>query len=428
MTTQHLSYQWGFGNHLSSEALPQSLPAGQNSPQRAPYGLYAEQLSGAPFTQKRALNQRSWLYRLLPSVVQSRLTPLRHAGITTEATSDPNAMRWNPLPLPSTPCHFVDGLHTLLLSHPHGTGTGAAVYLYAANRPMSETFFCNNDGELLLVPEKGIHRLQTEFGPLTVRPSEIAIIPRGVKFQLNPGDDNIRGYVLENYGAPLTLPDLGPIGANGLANARDFFYPNATFFDQSGAYQLITKFQGQLWESTLRSHPLNVVAWHGNYAPYAYDLKRFNTINTVSFDHPDPSIFTVLTAPSAIPGQANVDFVIFPERWMVAEHTFRPPYYHRNVMSEYMGLIHGTYDAKEKDFVPGGGSLHNIMTPHGPDTDTFLSATKASLTPAKQTDTLAFMFESSLPWLVTKFSQEKSLLQQDYTKCWEKLPQLFDRK
>ena len=261
-----------------------------------------------------------------------------------------------------------------------------------------------------------------------MRPSEIAVIPRGVKFQLNPEDGNIRGYVLENYGAPLTLPDLGPIGANGLANARDFFYPNATFFDQPGTYQLITKFQGQLWESTLHSHPLNVVAWHGNYAPYAYDLKRFNTINTVSFDHPDPSIFTVLTAPSAIPGQANVDFVIFPERWMVAEHTFRPPYYHRNVMSEYMGLIHGTYDAKEKDFVPGGGSLHNIMTPHGPDADTFLSATQASLTPKKQTDTLAFMFESSSPWLVTKFSQEKSLLQQDYTKCWEKLPRLFDGK
>lgn len=429
MNSQSISYQWGFGNHFSSEALPNSLPIGQNSPQRPPYGLYAEQLSGAPFTQSRVLNQRSLLYKLLPSVVQGRYEPYTQASITNHAAPNPNPMRWNPLPFPSKPCHFVEGLQTLLLSQQPGTGAGAAIYLYAANKAMSDTFFCNHDGELLLVPETGNHLLQTELGPLTVQPSEIAVIPRGIKFQINPeAGKTIRGYVLENYGMPLTLPDRGPIGANGLASARDFFYPQAAFFDKAGSYQLISKFQGQLWECALKTHPLNVVAWHGNYAPYAYDLKRFNTINTVSFDHPDPSIFTVLTAPSALAGQANIDFVIFPERWMVAEHTFRPPYYHRNIMSEYMGLISGSYDAKEKDFLPGGGSLHNVMTPHGPDADTFLQASHATLSPTKQTNTLAFMFESGLPWLVTPFSQEKSLLQQGYEKCWEALPKLFKVK
>ncbi len=422
------TYQWGFGNHFSSEALPNSLPLKQNSPQHPPYGLYAEQLSGAPFTQRRLLNQRSWLYRLLPSVVQGHYSSYPHTGITTNLSADPNPMRWNPLPFPSAPCHFVDGLKTLLCSQLPGNSTGAAIYLYAANQAMAQTFLCNHDGELLIVPETGSHQIETEFGPLTINPSEIAVIPRGVKFQINPGNKTIRGYVLENYGAPLILPDLGPIGANGLANARDFFYPQAKFFDQTASYQLITKFQGHLWECVLETHPLNVVAWYGNYAPYAYDLTRFNTINTVSFDHPDPSIFTVLTAPSAIAGQANVDFVIFPERWMVADHTFRPPYYHRNVMSEYMGLIQGSYDAKEKGFVPGGGSLHNAMTPHGPDTDTFLSASQAVLMPKKQTNTLAFMFESGLPWLITNFSQEKSLLQQGYENCWKNLPKLFGKQ
>ncbi|TFH87617.1 homogentisate 1,2-dioxygenase [Billgrantia azerbaijanica] len=432
MTTDTFDYQRGFRNHLTTEALPGALPVGQNSPQRCPYGLYAEQVTGSAFTAPRHQNLRSWLYRIRPSVAQSAYRPLAHRQVATSPlaspAADPNQMRWDPVPLPAAPTDFVDGLLTVAVNGDAGAQSGCGVHLYAVNQDMTKRFFYDADGELLIVPQLGTLCLRTEFGELAVTGGEIAVIPRGIKFQVRLGADTdaARGYVCENYGTPFELPGLGPIGANGLANPRDFQSPVAAYEDESGDFALVAKFAGRFWETRLDHSPLDVVAWHGNYAPYKYDLARFNTINTVSFDHPDPSIFTVLTAPSDTPGMANVDFVIFPPRWMVAEHTFRPPYFHRNLMSEFMGLIHGEYDAKAEGFLPGGASLHNCMSPHGPDAETFEKAATAELTPRYLGDTLAFMFESRYVYHPTEAALEADFRQRDYVDVWATLRSHFD--
>lgn len=416
-------YQSGFANHFATEALANTLPVGQNSPQRVAHGLYAEQLSGSAFTAPRRHNLRSWLYRIRPSVVQGEFKSLTHPhlGHDPDYQNTPNAMRWDPLPLPIQPTDFIDGLVTIVGNGNIHMGHGSAVYIYAINQSMTERFFYSSDGELLFVPEEGGLLLRTELGILDINPGEIAVIPRGIKFQVQLLNDNARGYVCENFGAPFIIPDLGPIGANGLANPRDFLTPVAFYEDSAEEVIIVNKFQGQLFTATRSHSPLDVVAWHGNYAPYKYNLRYFNTINTVSFDHPDPSIFTVLTSPTNTPGVANVDFVIFPERWLVAEHSFRPPYYHRNIMSEYMGLIYGAYDAKETGFVPGGGSLHNCMTPHGPDKEAYDKASQMALKPQHLKDTLAFMFESSMVWRPTRFAMETPIRQRDYVECWREL-------
>lgn len=430
--TRDLDYRSGFRNHFASEALPGALPEGQNSPQRCPYGLYAEQLTGSAFTAPRSHNLRSWLYRIRPSVAQSEYRPLPAGQIATspprEPAADPNQMRWDPHPIPQAPTDFLDGLLSVAVNGDAGAQAGCAVHVYACNQDMTGRFFYNADGELLLVPQLGTLWLRTELGELEVSGGEIAVIPRGVKFQvrLGQGCDAARGYVCENYGSPLELPGLGPIGANGLANPRDFLSPVAAYEDLEGEFELVAKFSGRLWATRLDHSPLDVVAWHGNYAPYKYDLARFNTINTVSFDHPDPSIFTVLTSASDTPGMANIDFVIFPPRWMVAEHTFRPPYFHRNLMSEFMGLIHGEYDAKAEGFLPGGVSLHNCMSPHGPDAETFEKATQAELKPQHIGDTLAFMFESRYVFQPTPAALEADFRQRDYVDVWAGLRSHFD--
>lgn len=416
-------YQTGFGNEFATEALPGALPIGQNSPQRAPLGLYVEQLSGTAFTAPRASNRRSWLYRIRPSVLHKPFRQISNQLIRSapfnELPPTPNQLRWDPLPLPAEPTDFVDGMTTI------AGNDGIAIHIYAANRSMQKRFFYNADGELLIVPELGKLRVHTELGILEIAPGEISVIPRGVKFRVELLEAQARGYICENYGALFRLPDLGPIGANGLANPRDFQTPVAAYEDREGKFKLLAKFCGNLWEAEISHSPLDVVAWHGNYAPYKFDLTRFNTINTVSFDHPDPSIFTVLTSPTDTVGKANCDFVIFPARWMVAEHTFRPPYFHRNVMNEYMGLICGVYDAKETGFVPGGGSLHNCMSAHGPDADTFEKASNADLTPQRYENTLAFMFESCSVIRPTKFAMETPALQRDYFECWQGLKKHF---
>lgn len=423
-----LQYQSGFGNEFATEALPGALPAGQNSPQKVAYGLYAEQLSGTAFTAPRNANRRSWLYRIRPSVLhkpfkQISNTLLRSAPFN-ELPPTPNQLRWDPLPIPAEPTDFVDGLISI------AGNDGIGIHVYAANSSMQDRFFYNADGELLIVPQLGRLRFHTEFGVMEIAPGEIGVVPRGVRFRVELLDGQARGYVCENYGALFRLPDLGPIGANGLANPRDFLTPAASYEDREGDFRLTAKFGGNMWEAEIGHSPLDVVAWHGNYAPYKYDLARFNTINTVSFDHPDPSIFTVLTSPpsflDATVGTANCDFVIFPSRWVVAEHTFRPPYFHRNVMNEYMGLIFGVYDAKETGFVPGGGSLHNCMSGHGPDADTFEKASHAELAPQRYENTLAFMFESRAVLCPTKFAMETVALQRDYFDCWQGLKKQFN--
>ncbi|SFI95514.1 homogentisate 1,2-dioxygenase [Sphingomonas sp. NFR04] len=418
------TYFPGFGNHVSTEAVPGALPIGRNSPQRPPYGLYAEQLSGTAFTAPRAENRRSWLYRLRPSAEHPPYRPYdgapRFWPHTPLKPLAPNRLRWDPIPAPAAPVDWIDGMETMLATRDPADLEGVVVHRYAANRDMDARAFVNADGELLFIPQAGALALLTELGRIDIAPGQIAVIPRGVRFRVLLPEGSAAGYVAENYGAPFRLPDLGPIGANGLANPRDFETPAAWFEDRDTAFQLVQKSLASLWITSLPHSPLDVVAWHGNLAPYRYDLARFNAMNTVSFDHPDPSIFTVLTSPSTVAGRANADFVIFPPRWMVAEDTFRPPWFHRNVMSEAMGLINGAYDAKAEGFAPGGLSLHNLMAGHGPDVASWHGATNADLKPHKIEGTMAFMVETCWPYRPTEHALAHA--QPDYDAVWEGFP------
>ncbi|MGH8372154.1 MAG: homogentisate 1,2-dioxygenase [Gammaproteobacteria bacterium] len=429
-------YQSGFGNEFATEALPGTLPAGQNSPQKVPYGLYAEQLSGAAFTAPRHSNRRSWLYRIRPAAVHKPFKALPEGHFHNrfdEVPATPNQLRWGPFAIPAQPTDFINGLMTMAGNGSAATQNGIGIHLYAANRSMHNRFFYDADGELLIVPQQGRLRIATELGVLQVSPLEIAVIPRGVRFRVELLDDSARGYVAENFGALLRLPELGPIGSNSLANARDFLYPHAAYEDIEGKFELMAKFQGRLWSAEMDHSPLDVVGWHGNYAPYKYDLTRFNTIGSISFDHPDPSIFTVLTSQSDTPGTANMDFVIFPPRWLVAENTFRPPWFHRNVASEFMGLIKGVYDAKEGGksggFVPGGASLHNCMSGHGPDAASYEKAvTVDTSAPQHVTDTMAFMFETRAVIHPARQAMGANELQAEYYECWQGIKKHFDPK
>ncbi|MDQ0315956.1 homogentisate 1,2-dioxygenase [Amorphus orientalis] len=427
-----LAYMPGFGNDFETESLPGALPQGQNSPQRAPYGLYAEQLSGSPFTAPRGTNERSWLYRIRPSVrhtsrFKSMSAPYWKSAPNVDDGDLPiGQLRWDPTPMPNEATTFVHGIRTMTTAGDVHTQVGMASHVYAFNTAMEDDYFFNADGEMLVVPQEGTLDLFTELGRMAVAPGEIAIIPRGMMVQVGLTDGPCRGYICENYGAKFTLPDRGPIGANCLANPRDFKTPVAAYEDKEKPCRVQVKWGGRFYETEIDHSPLDVVAWHGNYTPYKYDLSTFSPVGAILFDHPDPSIFTVLTAPSGEEGTANVDFVIFPPRWMVAENTFRPPWYHRNIMSEFMGLIKGQYDAKEKGFVPGGMSLHNMMLPHGPDAFGFEKASTAKLEPVKLDETMAFMFETRYPQHVTSYAAESQTLQDDYLDCWTGLKKRFD--
>jgi homogentisate 1,2-dioxygenase len=427
-----LDHQWGFGNEHSTEAVVGALPIGQNSPQQVPLGLYAEQWSTTAFTTPRSENRRTWVYRVRPSAVHGQFrrldstNGLLHTG-PINAPLEPNRMRWDPLPIPIEPTDFVDGLITMGANGDARMHAGMGVHLYAANESMTRVF-SNTDGEMLIVAQQGSLLLETELGRLIVGPGEIAVIPRAQRFRVVLPDGTARGFVCENYGRGFTLPELGPIGSNGLANARDFRYPVAWFdaANLDSPTTLVQKFGGALWASELDHSPLDVVAWHGSSAPYAYDLALFNTMNTVSYDHPDPSIFTVLTSPSEIVGTANADFVIFPARWMVAEHTFRPPWFHRNVMSEFVALVTGVYDGKMTGFAPGGSSLHNSMAGHGPDGAKYDQAVAEELVPHRLDNTLTFMFETRWPLVPTSFAASGPLRQSNYDAAWDALPRRFE--
>ncbi len=425
-----LEYMSGFGNEFASEALEGALPVGQNSPQVAPYGLYAEQFSGTAFTAPNAVNRRSWLYRIRPAAVHGAFTAFKQARFHNrfyEAPTPPGRMRWDPFPASGEAADFIDGLYTVAGNGSAADQAGCGLHIYNANRDMDGRYFYNADGEMVFVPWEGGLRLATELGIIDIAPLEIAVIPRGLRFRVELPDGEARGYVAENFGAALELPERGPIGANSLANPRDFLTPAAAYEDEEGEFKLLAKFQGNLWQAPIDHSPLDVVAWHGNNAPYKYDLTRFNTIGSISYDHPDPSIFTVLTSQSDTPGTANIDFVIFPPRWLVAEHTFRPPWYHRNIMSEFMGLIHGEYDAKAGGFVPGGASLHNCMSAHGPDAESYAKAGAVDTSqPRHVVDTMAFMFETRRVIHPTKQALESPQRQQDYHRCWVGVEKHFD--
>jgi homogentisate 1,2-dioxygenase len=426
-----LRYQHGFGNEYATEAVAGALPQGRNSPQRAPFDLYPELVSGTAFTAPRHTNRRSWLYRRQPSVVSGRYQPYAQPFWTTGADRamavPPEPLRWAPIAFDasSAEADFVDGMHTLAANGDAEMQAGVAAHMYLATRSMDRRAFVNADGEMLLVPQQGRLRITTEMGVLEVKPGEIALLPRGVAFKVGLPDGASRGYVCENYGAQFRLPELGPIGSNGLANARDFLAPVAAYEEGEGAYEVVKKFGGRFWHAPMKQSPFNVVAWHGNLAPVKYDTVNFMTIGSISFDHPDPSIFTVLTSPSDTPGVANCDFVIFPPRWLVMEDTFRPPWYHRNLMSEFMGLVYGEYDAKPGGFKPGGASLHNPMVPHGPDEEAFEKASHGELQPRKLDNTLAFMFESRFRFVPTPYAMQNPALDEAYADCWAGLKDQF---
>ncbi len=423
MQGNDLRYLSGFGGHFETEAVDGALPKGRNSPQRPPFGLYAEQVSGTAFTAPRHENRRSWLYRLRPTADHRPFVRYEGAKLfapgTVEEPLAPNRLRWDPPTDLPAGADFVDGMVTMLANRDPADLEGVAIHQYRASKSMERRVFVDADGELLIIPQSGALLLATEFGRIDVSPGQVALIPRGVKFRVEV-DGEALGYVAENHGLPLRLPELGPIGSNGLANARDFETPSAWFEDRDEPTEVVQKYLGSLWTTTLDHSPLDVVAWHGNYAPWRYDLRLFNTMGSISFDHPDPSIFTVLTSPSNVPGRANADFVIFPPRWMVAEDTFRPPWFHRNVMSEAMGLIHGAYDAKADGFAPGGLSLHNLMSGHGPDVESWKKASEAELKPAKIENTLAFMVETCWPYRPTRFALDRA--QSDYDLAWAGFP------
>ena len=427
--TEPLQYLGGFGNHFATEALPGALPEGRNSPQRCPYGLYAEQLSGTAFTAPRHANRRTWLYRIRPAAAQSAFRPLAHPGLAgrfRDLPVAPDPLRWSAPPLPGEPQDFVDGLLTVGGTGSSDTHTGCAIHWYLANRSMRDRFFYDADGELLIVPQLGRLRLASELGVLEAGPREILLVPRGVRFCVQLPDGQARGYICENFGAPLKLPDLGPIGSNGLANPRDFQTPVAWYEDRDGQMELVGKLGGVLWSASLDHSPLDVVAWHGNNAPCKYDLRHFNTMGSISYDHPDPSIFLVLHSVSDTPGFDSVAFVIFPPRWLVSQDTFRPPWFHRNIASEFMGLIHGVYDAKASGFEPGGASLHSCMTGHGPDAETFERASHADTrVPQQITDTMAFMFETRTLIRPTPGALALPQRQADYARCWRGLARRF---
>jgi homogentisate 1,2-dioxygenase len=426
-----LRYQGGFGNQFASEAVPGVLPLGRNSPQKAAHGLYAELLSGSAFTAPRAENRRTWMYRRQPSVVVGGYAPYAQpwwkSGAADGVVAPPDPLRWAPTPVPEAeaqPLDFVDGLRSIVVNGDVDAQVGMAAHIAFINRSMTQRAFVNADGEMLLVPQQGTLMITTELGLLQVAPGEIALLPRGLAFKVAV-DGPSRVYVCENHGAHFRLPELGPIGSNGLANPRDFQAPVAAFEQDALPHELIKKYGGRLWSARCAASPFNVVGWHGNLAPLKYDTANFMTIGSISFDHPDPSIFTVLTSPSDTPGTANCDFVIFPPRWLVAEDTFRPPWYHRNLMSEFMGLVLGQYDAKPEGFRPGGASLHNCMVPHGPDADAFERASNAPLAPHKLDNTLAFMFESRYRFRPTEWAMSGGALDAAYADCWRNLKDGF---
>jgi homogentisate 1,2-dioxygenase len=335
-------------------------------------------------------------------------------------------------------CHFVQGLHSTGGTGEPTAGEGLAIHNYVANCSMDDCAFTNADGDFLIVPQQGALTVRTEFGVMHVAPKEICVVQRGMRFSVGVEGPS-RGYVLELFGHNhFQLPDLGPIGANGLANPQDFLHPVAAYEDREDiTYTMLTKFGGKLFQCQQAFSPFNVVAYRGNYVPYKYDLRKFCCMNSVTYDHPDPSIYTVLTCQSDTPGVAIADFVIFPPRWMVMEHSFRPPWYHRNCMCEYMGMIYGVYDAKsggsgkkgEKPttgFVPGGGSLHSPMQAHGPDHGAYSKAMAVDLKPHFFDGGLAFMFETKYTLKLTAWAASAENRDVEYHKTWASLPRRFD--
>jgi len=411
-------YQVGFGNQFSSEAIPGTLPIGQNNPQKCKYGLYAEQFTGTAFVAPRAQNMRTWAYRIRPAVAHAGFTrlpdnpDLEHfwSAANKGVHVSPTQIAWTPFPMPadSDEVDFIDGMKSIAGSGDPTEKAGIAIHMAMFNKGMPRRAYCNNDGDMLIVAEKGRLDIQTEFGKLMVRPGEICVIPRGIRFKVDIPDGPSRCYIQEVYGAHYELPELGPLGANGMANARDFQYPVASFEIDMGGWESVYKILGTLHSCKQEHSPFDVVAYHGNYLPYKYNLERFVNVGSISVDHCDPSIFCVLTVRSNEPGTPLADFLIFSPRWDVASHTYRPPYFHRNAASEFMGLIYGKYGGRSDEFQCGGASYECGWVPHGVAYEEFTEASEMELKPMYISEgSIAIMFESSRPFTLSEYAWNK---------------------
>ncbi|CAN5204111.1 homogentisate 1,2-dioxygenase [soil metagenome] len=422
------AYQLGFANEFATEALVGALPIGQNSPQKLPYGLVSELVSGTAFTAPRALNRRSYLFRIRPSTIAEPFAPYTHSTFLTPPLPIdpyPGALRWGPSPLPSTPVDFLDGLSTICGNGSPKTQSGTAIHIYNASVSMTRRVFANADGEMLIIPQEGALRVVTESGVLDVAPGELVLIPKGMKIRVELVGTGARGFLCENYGLPFVLPELGLIGSHGLANAIDFQAPVAAFEDDENPVELVHKLAGNFWTTLLDHSPFDVVAWRGNWAPVKYDMRRFAVMGAAGVDHPDPSIYCALTSPSSDIAGGNADFMILPPRWIVAEHTFRPPGYHRNSVAEFLALIEGSNESRASAFPPGSMSLHNHWTAHGPDVRTFEAAREGPLDPTKIRDTLIFMIESRYPLELSPAAMNADFRMPDSAAAWSGFQRRF---
>ncbi|KAI9822498.1 MAG: hypothetical protein M1827_000217 [Pycnora praestabilis] len=431
-------YQSGFGNTFESEAVPGTLPQGQNSPRNVRFGLYAEQMTASAFVAPRHLNRKAWLYRARPAVAHQGFDDLPD-NEDTESNFMPinprvhlcaQQLAWLPFDIPSgDDINFVEGIKTIAGSGEPTLREGIATHMYMANKSMNKQTYTNSDGDYLICPQQGSLDIQTEFGPLFVQPGEIVVLQRGQRFSVKLPDGPSRGYILEIWGSNFELPELGPLGANGLANARDFLHPTAKYeVTKHDSWQCIYKLGGKYFKSKQEHSPFDVVAWHGNYVPYKYDLTKFVNVGSISVDHIDPSIFCVLTARSRDPAAPLADFLIFSPRWDVASHTYRPPYYHRNVASEFMGLLYGGYGGRSDEFAPGGASYECGMVPHGVAYEEFKEAT-AEAPPEMQISkgAVAVMFESSRPFTITDYAWNSSKKHEHDPKMWDDLVDNFSK-
>ncbi|GJE85537.1 homogentisate 1,2-dioxygenase [Phanerochaete sordida] len=411
-------YQVGFGNWFTSEALPNVLPSGQNMPQKNKYDLYTEGMNGCPFTAPRAQNQHNWLYRIRPSVA--------HQGITKSAKQNPylvaefslndpkqsvspERVAWRPDSVPANErVTFVHGIKSMAGNGSPLLREGVVLHTYACNASMERQAFVNSDGDFLLVPVAGRLDIQTELGRMMVFPGEVAVVQRGLKWKVSVPDGKAMGYIQEIFGMHYELPELGPLGASGLANPRDFEHPVAHFDVDQSDWEVLYKLGGQLWSCAQDHTPFDVVAWHGNYVPYKYDLDAFISCGSLSRDHMDPSVWTVLTARSKTPGVALADVIFAGERWDVAEKTFRPPYFHRNTATEIIGLISGDFGF-ERDFAPGALSLETGFGAHGMESDAYDAASDMELKPTKILQgTRMVLFETSMLMCLTEHALKTS--------------------
>lgn len=423
----------GFGGHHRGEALAGAVPGRQNTPRHAPYGLHSEQVSGTGFVAPRRENLRSWLYRIRPSAQHTRFSPVDHPRVSHdfEIQSSPNLSAWSQIVDDSEgPQDFVAGLTTLGGAGNPALRRGFALHGYRATADMEDHAFTNADGDLLVLPQQGRLIALTEFGALEVEPGEVLLLPRGLRVSILVPDGEAQGYAAEIFAGHFQLPERGPIGANGLVDERHFRGPTPYYEDRlAPGFRMTHKFGGALSEATQDHSPFDVVGWHGAYLPLAYRFSAFSPVSNTAFDHTDPSAFTVLSAALDEEGANALDLVVFPARWDPTEHTFKPPYFHRNVTTEINGIIEDP--SLNAPFTTGMVFVTPSMTPHGVRAgavERFLAKSdEAADRPTKSSSkSLWFQFETALHFHRTEWAKRTDLAKEDWPDVWGEYGVHFD--